>query len=269
MPNAGLRDWYERELKKMTADMIAISQKELASLFEPFEQGVPTGDAWTFDESISSQARITLNRLKGRLATLFDRKAVRLAKRMLIRQDRHAKSTLAESMREMSGGLSIKTDFYTGPLKEAINASINYNVGLIRNLKDKLLHQIEGATQRSILSGRGMADLVPELKKIEGMTERRARNIALDQTKKTYATITEHRMIGAGITKFEWLASGGGQFPRPFHHAPWPNGLNGGIFDLTEKPVTDPKTGHRSLPGEDPGCKCKKIPVFVFEEGEA
>lgn len=287
----------------MTAEMAAITRREMRELFRSFES--PTGDSLgvadsggsrferqgradgalprphamrpqertndtaTFDESIASQARIRLNRLQERLAALFDAKAKRLAKRMLMKQDRFSKSSLAESLKELSGGLSCKTDFYTGPLRETINASITANVKLITNLKDKYLFQIGEAVQRSIISGKGMGDLLPEMEKIAGMTKGRAKKIALDQTKKTYAAITRHRMAGAGITKFEWLHSGGGQRPRKFHMDRWPNGLNGGIFDMATPPVTDPRTNHRSFPGEDLGCNCKMIPVIKFEDGDA
>lgn len=253
----------------MIAEMGVMARGELRELFSGYEPEFPTQDTATFDASIASQARIRMNSLLERLTGLFDKKAKRLAKRMLMKQDRYSKASLAESMRELSGGLSCKTDFYTGPMREAINASINYNASLIKSIGQKFHGRVADAVQRSILSGRGMADLFEEVKTIEGVSNRQAKRIALDQTKKTYAAITRHRMAGAGITKFQWLHSGGGQRPRKFHMDRWPNGLNGGIFAMDTPPVTDPKNNHRSFPGEDIGCNCRMVPVIEFEDGDA
>ncbi|KAF9396648.1 hypothetical protein CPC16_010967, partial [Podila verticillata] len=62
---------------------------------------------------------------------------------------------------------------------------------------------------RSITSGNGLEDLIPFLQAQEGITRRRARNIALDQTRKAYNGFNRARCVGAGVTHGEWIHSGG------------------------------------------------------------
>ena len=65
--------------------------------------------------------------------------------------------------------------------------------------------------------GRELADLLPYLEKQEGITQRRAEIIALDQTHKAYNGFNRQRMIGAGVRSFQWLHSGGVLHPRELH----------------------------------------------------
>ena len=67
-----------------------------------------------------------------------------------------------------------------------------------------------GAVMRSITTGEGLADLIPALDKIEGIAGRRAKNIALDQTRKAYAGISRQKLMSNGVKQFEWVHSGGG-----------------------------------------------------------
>ena len=127
---------------------------------------------------------------------------------------------------------------------------------------------------RSITSGKGVTFIEEELLKYKGMTKRRARNIALDQTRKAYNDINLRNMQDAGVKKAEWIHSGGSQKPRTYHMERWdgvsgidngePNGLNGFIFYLDRPPVIDKRTGERGYPAQLPYCHCRMIPIIEF-----
>jgi len=117
---------------------------------------------------------------------------------------------------------------------------------------------------RSVTTGQGMADLMPQIKKYGDMTDRRAKNVALDQTRKAYNTINADRMKKVGIQKFEWIHSMGGIKPREDHIE-----MDGNIYSFDDLPVVNKDTGERGLPGSQINCKCTMRPVVVFDEEEA
>ena len=166
------------------------------------------------------------------------------------------------------GGLSIKTDFITPELNDIIKASAAESTQLIKSIPQQYMLETQGAVMRSITTGNGLQDLVPFFEKRKGITTRRAKNIALDQTRKVYNSINQGRMEALGIDTYEWVHSGGGKEPRPEHKAKYPAGLNGGVFSLSDPPVIDPKTGQRGKPGDLINCRCTMRPVMVFKDGE-
>jgi SPP1 gp7 family putative phage head morphogenesis protein len=175
--------------------------------------------------------------------------------------DKASKSALAQSLKAMSGGLMIKTNINSADLRETVKGSIAQNVSLIKSIPAEYLQKVSGAVFRSVTSGQGMADLKPQIQKYGDMTERRAKNVALDQTRKAYNSINADRMRKVGIKKFKWVHSGGGLHPREDHIA-----MSGNIYSFDDLPIIDQKTGERGLPGQAPNCKCFQIPVIEFDQ---
>lgn len=252
--NASIQDRYIRELNALVVQMTKQSVREIEKLFKAEMPNT------ALDASISSQARILTNQLKAKFESLFGRKARLFAERMVKAEDRASKATLYSSLKEMSGGLSLKTDVTTGVLKDVIKASITENVSLITNIATEYIDQITGATMRAITTGGGLPAIREELMKREGMTVRRAKNIALDQTRKAYSSINRVRMEAIGVKKFEWVHSGGGQEPRKLHQE-----MNGNIYSFDNPPIIDENTGERGFPGQLVNCRCTLIPVIEFE----
>lgn len=215
------------------------------------------------DASISSQSRILMNALKSKFTRLFKSRAKRITETMLRGAAASSRSSLSQSISQMTGGVTLSTDIFSGPLKEKLVAAATQSVNLIVSIPEKYLSGVQNAVTSSISTGNGLQDLVPYFEKQDGYTERQARNTALDQTRKVYNTLNAERMRSVGIRKFEWDHSAGGQNPRQYHlHT-----LDGNTYDLDDPPVIDPKTGERGLPGQLPGCKCRMRPVIELDDG--
>ena len=167
------------------------------------------------------------------------------------------------SMQKLSGGLSLKTSVISGTMKETMTASVAENVALIKSIPQKYGTDIAGAVMRSITAGNGLQDLIPALENYEGQTERRARNIALDQTRKAYNSLNKGRLQALGVKEFEWLHTGGSQKPRKDHQE-----MSGNIYRFDDPPVIDQRTGERGFPGQAPNCRCRILPVIRFDTGE-
>lgn len=257
--SAGLQARYQQDLEQLVAEMTAVSHKEIVALFE-------RSSAQAFfaqDASLSSQARIVTNALTRRVRKRFSLKAKTIVHRMVAGADKASSASLHSSLRDLSGGLSLKTTALPATAKEILASSVAENVGLIKSIADQYLAGVQGAVMRAITSGNGLQDLIPYLREQEGVTQRRARNIALDQTCKVYNGLNKGRCAAVGVTEGEWVHSGGGLHPRERHQ-----NFDGKVFDLS-KGAPIGANGEYVQPGEEPNCKCTFIPVIRFAGGDA
>jgi len=254
--NVALEERYRIAIENMTRKMIQEAEKEIKRLYKK----PAAKEYFTEDASVASQARILLNALSKKFDDIFG-PAVGIIERMVNAADKSSKSATAQSMKDITGGLTVKTDVMSADMRETMKALITQNVSLITSIKDQYLKDITGAVMRSITSGQGLNELLPQIQNIKGITERRAKNIALDQTRKAYNSINSDRMRKVGVKKFEWIHSGGSLNPRQDHID-----MNGNIYSFDDLPVIDKRTGERGLPGQAPNCKCTMRPVVEFGE---
>lgn len=247
---------FRAELDRMVERMQRVTVRELDKLYRS-----PEAPTVAMDASFSSMAARLVRELTKRFTALFVDRAGGLAKAWAEGISRQSAVGLGQSLKDVSGGVTLKTDVISGAVADVVKASIKQNVALIKSIPREYFLEIEGEVMRSIQTGRGMADLQPFLEKRYGITKRRAALIARDQTSKATAAINRARMTGLGVKKFKWLHSMGGKEPRPLHK----NVLNGKVFSFDDPPVIDERTGERGLPGVLINCRCRMLPVIEFK----
>ena len=202
-----------------------------------------------------------MSSLGARFNDLFAKKAKPLAESMVEGASKAGGSALHASLQKLSGGMSLKTSLNSPALGEITKAAIAENVSLIKSIAAEYLQKVEGAVMRSITTGNGLQDLIPALEAYEGQTHRRAKNIALDQTRKVYNSVNKGRMEALGVKKFMWHHSGGGAHPREDHVD-----MDGKVYSFDNLPIIDQRSGERGIPGQAPNCKCTMSPVFDFSK---
>ena len=268
--NAAQQQKYERELKKLVRYMTRVTKQEIVKLFK----GDVSKDyflkqkeikAIAQDESLASQARILVNSLTARFTQLFSTASKTLADKMLSGALATSKTTLGASLKQLSGGLTLKTGIVPEGMEDVSKSIVDENVSLIKSIPDKYMTDVSGSVYRSITTGQGLKDLVPAIEKYNGITERRATNIALDQTRKAYNSINQQRMQAIGVKQFIWVHSYGGQSPRKSHMD-----IDGKVFSFDKiydeqadlgVPIAD-----RGIPGQAINCRCVMKPVIDFTE---
>lgn len=257
--NQGIMSWYVKELQKLSNAMVKECRDVLAKIYK---QGYPQ---ISFDESISSQARIALNQLYEKYEGRFSDKAKILAQSLLKKTNRYASFQFNKNIKEMLGdaakGFMLAGAAISPEKSEVMKALLFENVSLIKSIPNEYFKQITGAVARSIENGEGVRWLSSQLKSYGSKTNRRAQLIAQDQTRKAYNTINLRNFQENGIRKFEWIHTGGSRDPREYHK----NILNGQIFDINEgAPSKDGKS--RIFPGQEPYCRCIMRAVLDFED---
>lgn len=258
-PNASAEIRYYDRLAKLIDRMTAGVEKQLTAFFdEPHAE-----EYFAQDASVGSQARILTNALSKKFNDLFAASAKPMAEQVANEANKSSSSATHSSIQQLSGGLSLSTGSITsGPLNDILTASVAENVGLIKSISQKYLTNVQGAVMRSITTGNGLQDLVPFLKKQKGITLRRARFIATDQTRKAFNALSEGRMLAVGIQKGAWLHTGGSNHPRKTHIE-----MSGKVFNL-EKGLYDSAVKRFVKPGQEPGCRCRFKPALTLDEVE-
>lgn len=257
-----------------TPDNVTTRIAREAGLLEPV---LP--EVYAMDTSIAELSARLMRKMIDRFEGVFSDAAIDMSKRMVDRTLENSAAGLKTSLREISKARTLDTSILTDRLKVTVEASIADSVGLIKRVPEKYLSEVNNAVMRSITTGNGLQDLVPELEKQNIQVRNWATNTALDQTRKVYGNINKERMKASGVRQFEWVHSGGSNQPREQHmsrnNQPEPGsldgelaGLNGGIFDFDNLPVIDPRTGERGIPGQTYNCHCTMRPIVTFDTGD-
>lgn len=260
--NAGIQKWYEKQLLKLVDELTKDVLNEIRPLYKEYKEQI------TFDASISSQARMTINSLRKLFEKKFKEKGKKFAESMVRKTNRYATNTFKQVMTALFDKEKVKETGFTmagsivSPEKEeVVKALVFENVSLIKSIQDRYFEQITGAVMRSIENGDGLTSLTEEIMKYNGMNKRRARLIALDQTRKAYNSINLRNMQETGVKKFKWIHSGGSKEPRKYHR----DVLNGQIFDIDTGAPNDADSPEYIYPGQLPYCRCRMAPVIEFD----
>lgn len=253
-PNAAVEERYYQELIVLIHKMTEETGKFLTRLF----RGEAAEEHFAEDASITAQARVLTNALKAKYDALFATSATRIAESFANQSDKASSASLHSSIQQLSGGLSLPTTTLRGPLREILKATVTENVSLIKSISQKYLSGVQAAVMRSITTGNGLQDLVPYLADNKGVTLRRARFIAMDQTRKAFNNLSTARLENLGIEEAEWLHTGGSNHPRKTHIA-----MSGKTYKLREG-LYDSAVGRKVKPGEEPGCRCRSVPIITF-----
>lgn len=256
-----LQDLVIEMTKEVKNKIIKFFKGELAESYFTQQK-----EAAALDESITAQAKILVNALMTKFQNLFNLKSKSLAQNMVSGAADVSKSSLHSSLKELSGGLSLKTGAVPEGMEEVSAAAINENVALIKSIPQKYFVDISGAVMRSITIGQGLKELVPVIQKSGNISMRRAKLIALDQTRKAYNAINKQRMQAIGVKQFEWIHSGGGRHPRRSHKR-----MHGEIFSFDNLPIINQEqvdkgyeSPQRGIPGTAINCRCTMGPIINF-----
>ena len=278
--NASLEQRYATSLRRLVLQMTSETLREVKKLFktETSKEFITQQKAQiamdvrysrtanTMDANIGSMARILMNALTDKFTKLFAIKSKLIVNNMLLGAEKTSTSAVHASLSKLSGGLSLKTGIVSPGYEDIVSAITAENVALIKSIPQKYLTDVTGSVMRSITQGQGLKDLVPEIQKYDGQTYRRAKNIALDQTRKAYNSINKDKLTTLGITHFKWIHTSGSVSPRESHlHI-----LDGKTFSfenlIEEQTALGVPERDRGIPGYPQNCKCSFNPIIDLSE---
>lgn len=207
------------------------------------------------DASPSRKMQRTLRELAKRWRKRFDEEAPKIAEAYLKGSFKNTDSAMRSALKD--AGWSVKFEM-TPAMRDAFDASLAENVGLIRSIPEQYLQQVEGSVMRSYTRGRDLATMVKEIRQIYPKAANRAVIIARDQSNKANSVVTAARQLELGIEEAIWMHSHAGKTPRPTHVA-----MNGKRYKVREG-MWDSAVQRFVFPGELINCRCTGRSVLPF-----
>jgi SPP1 gp7 family putative phage head morphogenesis protein len=209
--------------------------------------------ALALDATPTSRIKKILAELRDRWTKRFDDHAPIIAEAYAMGMFKATDSAFRAALRDAGWAVEFKM---TPTMRDAFDAHLAENVGLIKSIPAQYLQQVEGVVMRSYSAGRDLQTMVKELKALYPAAAHRAEVIARDQSNKANATVNRARQLELGITEGDWMHSHAGKTPRPSHVA-----ANGKRFKIAEGCLID---GEYILPGEKINCRCTWRAVLPY-----
>ncbi len=203
--------------------------------------------------SPADRIRKILDELALRWIAKFDEYAPKIAEAYLQGMFKASDSSFRTALKDAGWTVEFKM---TPAVRDAFNASLNENVGLIRSIPEKYLQQVEGVVMRSYSAGRDLETMVKDLKQLYPGASHRAELIARDQSNKANAVVNRARQMELGITEAIWMHSHAGKNPRLDHVA-----ADGKRYKIAEGCKI---SGEFIQPGTEINCRCTSRAVLPF-----
>lgn len=248
--NRGTEARYRKALKAIIDEMANSLEYWLTAAYRK----TPPHVAELAEDASPSQAiKKQLDSLAKRWRDKFDEYAPKLAEAYVTHMFKTSDSAFRKALKD--AGYSVKFKM-TPSMRDAFNATLAENVGLIKSIPEQYLTQVEGVVMRSYTVGRDLQTMVADLKKLYPIATNRAVLIARDQSNKANATVNRTRQMELGITEAVWMHSHAGKTPRPSHVE-----ANGKKYKIAEGMLID---GEYIQPGEEINCRCTSRPILPF-----
>lgn len=174
--------------------------------------------------------------------------------------------TTADNTNRARTERDIGINVYTGQqeMLDYIDASIYDNVRLIESIPAQYLTQVDSIVMTNVRAGGRPSAIAELLQKQLGVTERRAKMIARDQTAKLNGDLNKMRQTSAGFPYFAWDDSNDERVRH--RHSEIANKVTAygkGVYRWDNPPLSD--RGTPIIPGSDFSCRCIGRPVSQEE----
>ena len=249
--NRGIEARYRKDLLRLIDEMSASVEYWLAAAYRKDPPRMAALVEQAQDAAPSAKMKKVLDDLARRWIDRFDEYAPKIAEAYLQGMFKASDSAFRQALKEAGWTVEFKM---TPAVRDAFNASLEENVGLIRSIPEKYLQQVEGTVMRSYSAGRDLETMVKELRQLYPAASHRAELIARDQSNKANAVVNRARQMELGITDAIWMHSHAGKTPRPDHVA-----ANGKRYKIAEGCLI---SGEYIQPGEEINCRCTSRPVL-------
>lgn len=243
-PNRGLEMAYRRKLMALIDEMQHSVEYWLKAKYKQNQPRIAQ------DAIPANELQAEMDRLGKQWLKRFDAGAEKLAEWFSQKTKSYSDGTLQRILAD--AGFSV--DFtMSSTMRDAYNAVIHEQVGLIKSIPRQYLLEVQGMVMRSVQTGRDLSHISEELSKRYGITKRRAALISRDQNNKATSVISRVRQQELGITEAVWRHSHAGKEPRPSHLK-----ADGERFEIAKGMFLD---GQWVWPGELVSCRCTAKPV--------
>ncbi|TXG97740.1 MAG: hypothetical protein E6R08_06370 [Nevskiaceae bacterium] len=249
--------FYKTELLRLVRAMVDAKNRLLIPTLRRTREQYETRKSkdTALDAAFTQEIQNSLDEMAKSFGGL-DRVAQRLAD-LAVNRIADSSSEAFKASVQRAVGIDISPIISSGGVGDAVELAVKNNVALIKSIPNQYFDRIENAVWQNTGQGNRFEDLAETLKKIDDVTDSRAKLIARDQTGKINSAITQARSKSVGLNKYTWRTSNDERV-RDSHAE-----KEGQVFSFDDPPSD---TGN---PGDDVSCRCTAEPYFDLEEEEA
>lgn len=248
---------YNAKLQRLVKQIKADIAKEVMPLVrqlapEYTQDAVATTDAWS--DLIANAMSFLFSKWQNERVSAG---ASRIAGEFV-------QSSLKKSERDLKKSAGIDVFSGNSVLQDYLKASAQQNAQLIKSIPAKYLEEVQTLVMANMRAGMRPSYIEKALQEQFGVTQRRARFIARDQTGKIQGELAEKQQRGVGFEYFGWEDSDDERV-RHWHHelATRVTAYGVGVYRWDNLPL-GPK-GTPIKPGSDYACRCIPRPVSARE----
>lgn len=173
-------------------------------------------------------------------------------------------SALKKSERDLKKSAGIDVFSGSKTMQDYLHASAQQNAQLITSIPAKYLEEVQTLVMANMRSGMRPGYIEKALQEQFGVTQRRAKMIARDQTSKIQGELAEKQQKDAGFEYFQWIDSDDSRVRH--RHSEIANKVTAygtGIYRWDDLPLSS--DGVPIKPGSDYQCRCIARPVIARE----
>lgn len=243
----GTEKAYYAALRSMLTQMATEARESVIPLYEAELSAKRAQRAYTGDADQSWFSRIKA------LTVALQRVASDTVNRILnLEAQRHTEQFMATAKKAI--GIDLRSVVQQEDLAEYLVEAAGRNTSLITGLADDTIKRIEQTVYNNSIAGNSVTTLRKALQEDFGISDRRAKLIARDQTAKLNSDLNRRRQEQAGVTSYSWLTSRDERV-RERHRK-----LEGKVYKWGE--ATGAEGG--LPPGQPVNCRCVSRGIVEF-----
>ncbi|AFV51508.1 putative phage head protein [Acinetobacter phage vB_AbaM-IME-AB2] len=247
-PNASLTKWYREQMQGMMDEM---RSDLIQDVVKPMRSEIAM-------DGILDWMGHVIDGLVSRWQDRLDKLSTQVAQELVGKAKTNYDKRLLGILRKRGFTVNFRPTKY---MEDQAQIALGENVALIKSIGNEYLDKVRSAVWRSVKNGYDVESLIKQLKEIDGVTDRRAKNIAKDQTAKLNQAFENARAEELGITEAYWLHSHAGKTFRQSHVK-----ANGTRFNIKEGLFLD---GKWTNTGIEINCRCRKKLIIEIPESMA
>lgn len=235
-PNASLAKWYREQMQSMMDEM----RKDIINdVVKPYNSEIAM-------DGILDWMGHVIDGIVKKWQGMLDGLSQDVARELVGKAKTHYDRRLLNILKKRGFTVNFRNTQY---VQDQAQIALGENVALIKSIGNEYLDKVRSAVWRSVKNGYDVEGLIKQLREIDGVTDRRAKNIAKDQTAKLNQAFEKARAEELGITEAVWLHSGGGRTQRHDHVK-----AHGTRYKIAEGCLI---SGQKIQPAQLPFCRCR------------
>ena len=244
-PSATIEKWYREQMDEMMNEM---RSDIIRDVVKPYRSEIAM-------DGILDWIGHVIDSLIDRWGKNLDSLSEKISAELVSKSKTHYDRRLLNQLKKRGFTVGFK---HTKYVEDQAQIALEENIALIKSVGNQYLDKVRSAVWRSVKGGYDLESLIKQLREIDGVEERRAKNIAKDQVAKLNQAFEDARAAELGITKAKWLHSSAVKVPRHEHVK-----ANGQIYNINEG-IKFSNGWYK--PAEDFGCMCRKYLIIDIPE---